>query len=134
MEDVPYLIVNATFRIIDDEHLLERTKAEAEPYRNILTIDDPKRYEEFLLDWDANCSSRYDGYGRAWTHNEGPFTYLEKFDTFWFREWIANSIATRAIVGELEHYKEFGKLPSTYRHVEDYIVISHFDALHRYWD
>jgi hypothetical protein len=132
--DVPYLIVNATFRITEDEHLFERTKAEASEYSSVLTIDDPKRYEEFLLNWDLNINSKYDGYGRAWTSQDPPFYYLEKFQTFWFRQWIADSSVTRAILSEIQHFKEHGKLPSVYRHAEEYIIMSHFHCLDRLWD
>lgn len=132
-QDVPYCIVNATFRITDDEHLWERTKVESEEYRQVLTIKSPEDYEEALKNWDLTFKNGYD-YGRAWTHNESPFVYLEKWDTFWFREWVADSTVTRAIIAELEHFREHGKLPSVYRHAEEYIVISHFHALERYWD
>jgi hypothetical protein len=133
-EDVPYLIVNCCFKITDDEPLFERTKAEAEEYRSVLTIDDPKRYEAFLLNWDTNWSSKYDGYGRAWIHNECPYYYLEKFQTFWFRQWIADSTVTRAILAEIQHYRDHGRLPSVYRHAEEYIIMSHLHCLDRLWD
>ena len=51
-QDVPYCVLNATFRITDDEHLFERTKAECEEYRQDLSIESPEHYEEFLKDWD----------------------------------------------------------------------------------
>jgi hypothetical protein len=132
MREVPFLTVNATFRITDDEHLLERTKADSENYRQTLTIDDPERLESFLLSdvWD----SRYDGYKMAWTHNDPIFVYLEKFDTFWFRQFVADSTVTRAILSEIQHYRDHGTLPSVYRHAEEYIIVSHFACLDRYWD
>ena len=133
-QDVPFLVVNACFRITDDEPLWERTKAECEEYHSVLTIDDPKRYEKWLVNQWGFDQFRYDGYSRAWTHQESPFVYIEKFDTFWFRQWVADSTVTRAIIAELEHYKEHGRLPSVYRHAEEYVVISHFHALERYWD
>ena len=132
LQEVPFLTVNATFRITDDEHLLERTKADSENYRSVLTIDNAGRYESFLLNdvWD----SRYDGFGRAITFNDPVFMYLEKFSTFTFREYVADSPVTRAIIAELQYYKDHGKLPSVYRHAEEYIIISHFACLDRYWD
>lgn len=133
IEDVPYLILNSTFRVTD-EHLFQRTQAEAEEYSSVLTIDDPKRYEEFISNWDLNFSSTYDGYSRAWVRNDAPFVYLEKFQTFWFRQWIADSLVTRAIIHELQHFKEHGRLPSVYRHAEEYIIMSHFHCLDRLWD
>ena len=132
-QDFPYIICNATFRITDDKHLFERTKAECEDYRQVLSIESPELYEKWLEDWDLNFENGYD-YKRVWIHNESPFVYLEKFNTFHFREWIADTAVTRTIIAELEHYKDFGKLPSVYRHAEEYIIISHFHALDRYWD
>ena len=134
IQDVPYLIVNACFKIEDDEHLFERTRAECEDYRSVLTVDDPKKYEEWLLRQDFSFGEKYEGYGRAWTHNDVCFQHIEKYNTFWFREWIADSTVTRSILTELEYYKEHGKLPSVYRHAEEYIVMSHFQCLERYWD
>ena len=133
-QDVPFLAINATFRIEGDEPLFERTKAESEDYRSVLTIDDPERYEPFLLNASGFGQFKYDGLGRAWTHNDPIFVYLEKFGTFWFRQFVADSPVTRAVVAELKHYKEHGALPSVYRHAEEYIIISHFACLDRYWD
>ena len=132
-QDVPFLMVNACFKITDDEHLWERTKAECEEYRKVLSIESPEHYEKWLEDWDLNFEHGYD-YGRTWIHQESPFVYIEKFDVFHFREFVADSTVTRAIIAELEYFKEHGKLSSVYRHAEEYIVISHFHALERYWD
>lgn len=132
-QDVPYVIVNCCFRVTDDDHLWQRTKAECEEYREVLTIESPEHYEEALKNWDLTFKNGYK-YGRAWTLNECPYVYIKKFDTFWFREWIADSPVTRTIIAELEHFKEHGRFGSVYRHVEDYIVISHLHALDRYWD
>lgn len=131
---VPYLIVNACFKIEDDEHLLIRTKADAEDYREVTTIDDIPRYLKHIEEDDFLTSPRYDGFGRAWTYQDPPFYYLEKFNTFWFRQWIADSCVTRAILSELQYYKEHSKLPSVYRHAEEYVIVSHFQCLDRYWD
>ena len=133
-QDVPFLAVNATFRIEDDEPLFERTKAESEDYRSVLTIDDPERYESFLLNACGFEQFKYDGYGRAFIHNDPVFVYLEKFSTFWFREFVADSRVTRAIIAELQYFKQHGKLPSVYRYCEEYIILSHFHCLDRYWD
>ena len=132
-QDVPFLMINACFKIENDKHLFERTKAECEEYRQALSIESPDHYEKWLKDWDLNFESGYD-YGRAWIHQDSPFAYIEKFNTFHFREWIADSTITRAIIAELEHYKEHGKLPSIYRHDESYVVISLLHMLDRLWD
>lgn len=136
----PYLIVNVVFKCARSKDLHEdfawnQAKAWSEDYRQILTIDDPKRYEDWLVSptgW--NWSSKYDGYGKAWTHGDPPWRYIEKFDSFWFREWIADCSVTRAVIAELEHYKEHGTLSSVYRTMESSIILSHLRTLHEYWD
>ena len=133
-QDVPFAIVNICFKITDDEHFFEQTKAEAEEYRSVLTVDDPERYEAFLLNAVGFGQFKYDGYGRAWTHNEPVFTYLEKFQTFWFREWIADTLPTKMMLWELQYYKENGKLPSVYRHTDECIILQHLRSLQGYWD
>ena len=133
----PYLIVNCCFRIDKDEEdfLWQHAKADSEDFRNVVSLDDPERFEAWLVDpngWDF--SSRYDGYKKAWIHNDPQWTYVEKFDTFWFRQWVADCTVTRAIIAELEHYKKHGKLPSVYRTVEGHIILQHLRTLGEYWD
>jgi hypothetical protein len=106
----------------------------AEEYQKVLTIDDPACYEAFTTDWDLNCKTTYPGYSRAWTHQDTPWRYLPKFDSFWFREWIADCTVTRAIISELQFFKDHGKLPSVYRSVEEGIILTHLETLQRYWD
>jgi len=134
--DCPYLIVNCCFRITPDDESFAwaRAKAESEEYTQVLTIDDPKRYEAWITREKWDFFSNYDGYGRAWTHNDAPWYYIEKFDTFWFRGWIADSSVTRAILSELKYYKNHGSLPSVYRSMEDGIILQHLQTLGRYWD
>ncbi len=137
---VPYLIVNCVFRCTrtdnyDTDFLWCQAKGGSEEYQKILTIDDPEKYESWLMSptgW--NFSSKYDGYGRAWTHEDPTWRYIEKFDVFWFREWIADCSVTRAVISELEYYREHGKLPSVYRSVDEGIILSHLRTLHSYWD
>jgi hypothetical protein len=136
----PYLIVNCVFKCARSEDFHEdfawnQAKAWSEEYRQVTTLDDPKTYEEWLMSpkgW--NFSSKYPGWGKAWTYGEPTWQYIEKFDCFWFREWIADCGPTRAIITELEYYKEHGCLPSVYRTVESSIVLSHLRTLHEYWD
>lgn len=136
--DVHYLVVNVVFKCDRDpenyDFIWTQAKADSEDYRQVLTIDDPKRYEAWITDWDLNCRKKYPGYGRAWTHQDCSWQYIEKFDCFWFREWISDCAVTRAIISELEHYKEHGKLPSVYRSVEEGIILTHLRTLQSYWD
>lgn len=134
--DCPYIIVNVVFRITQEEENWSwlRAKSEAEEYQQVLTIDDPERYEKWLMGAGWDFKTKYDGYDRAWTHHDCPWRYIEKFDCFWFREWIADCGPTRAIIQELEYYKQHGKLPSVYRTMESEIVLSHLRTLAHYWD
>lgn len=135
-EDCPYFVCNVVFKIKrDEDYTWERAKAESEEYSRVLTIDDPERYEAWLVSpegWDLD--KRYDGYDKAWINNDPSWRYIEKFDCYWFREWIADSTVTRALVSELEHYYKHGKLPSVYRTIEPEIVLKHLRTLQSYWD
>jgi hypothetical protein len=136
-EVVPYLIVNCTFKVAPESHdgyLWTQAKGDSEEYRQVLTIDDPEKYEEYILNWDFNSKSRYPGYGRAWTHQDPVWGYIEKFDTFWLREWVADCPVTRAIVKDLEHYKTHGMLPTVYRTIDEGIILQHLRTLQQYWD
>jgi hypothetical protein len=131
----PFIILNLVFHVEKDEDTFtwERAKGSAEEYQKVLTIDDPERYESWICDlWDLEKG--YDGYGRAWTHQDRPWQYIEKFNVFWFREWLADCTVTRAIIAELQYFKDHGELPSVYRSVEEGIILTHLESLQRYWD
>jgi hypothetical protein len=135
----PYIIINCVFKCERSEDLHEdftwnQAKAWSEDYTQKLIIDDPERYEAWLMRASWDLKEKYDGYGKAWIHGEPPWRYIEKFDCFWFREWIADCEVTRAVIRELEYYKEHGTLPSVYRTVESSIILSHLRTLHEYWD
>jgi hypothetical protein len=135
--EVPYLIVNCTFKCAEDpenyNYAWNQARAWSEEYRQVLTIDDPKRYEGWIRDhWDL--TERYDGYGRAWTHEDPTWQYIEKFDIFWLREWVADCGVTREIIAELDFYRKHGELPSVYRATDDCIILQHLRTLHSYWD
>ena len=134
-EVVPYLVINCCFTVEPETHdgyLWAQAKGDSEEYRQVLTIDDPEKYEESLLTWDY--ATRYPGYGRAWTHQDPVWQYIEKFDTFWLREWVADCPVTRAIVKDLEHYKTHGMLPTVYRTIDEGIILQHLRTLQSYWD
>lgn len=133
--EVPYLIVNCCFRVTpdyEDGYLWAQAKGDSEDYRQVLTIDDPEKYEASLLSW--NFKTRYPGYGRAWTHQDPVWQYIGKFNTFHFREWIADCPVTRAIIADLRYYKEHGKLPTVYRTIDEAIILQHLRTLQSYWD
>jgi len=139
--NTPYCIINAVFRCertnnYDTDFAWCQAKAESEEYSNTLTIDDPERYESWQMSPDGwEFSSRYDGYGKAWTHRDPAWRYIPKFDVFWFRSWSCDSPVTRAIIRELEYFKEHGRLPSVYRAVDSCIVMNHLRTLgETYWD
>ena len=137
---VPYAIVNCTWKFLpsEEEHDIQMKNmaiAEAEDYRSILTLDDPKRYEHWIAtECDFSLEKRYDGWGKRWTHNDLVWTYFEKFDTFQFFEFIAWTTATKAILNELFYYKSTGEFMDLYRCTPDSVVLHHIRALSTYWD
>jgi hypothetical protein len=137
--NVKYLIINCVFKCnrVDDpgeDFAWWTAKGESEEFTKVLTIDDPEHYENWICNqWGLN-QFRYK-YGRAWIHNDPPWRYIEKFDVFWFRSWSSDSPVTRAIIHELEFFKEHGRLPSVYRAVDSCIVMNHLRTLgETYWD
>jgi hypothetical protein len=100
-----------------------------------LTLDDPQRYEKWIAtECDFSLEKRYDGWSKGWTPNDPVWTYLEKFDTFHFREFIAWTTATKAILNELFYYKSTGEFLDLYRCTPDSTVLHHIRALSTYWD
>jgi hypothetical protein len=136
--NIPFLWVNITFKIDkkdeDDTHLWERTKAESEEYIKTFTIDDPVKYIEWVMNTDFEVEQSYPGFGRAWTLNDNKWNYIEKFDTFHFRDCIAYSSVTLEILDEILYYKENGKLKNIYRHTDESVVLTHIRTLSSYWD
>jgi len=133
-EKVPYVIVNCTFRITGDEYFHNEAKAEAESYQQTLTVDDPKRYEDWTMSESWNIEDGYDGFGKAWIMKDPVWQYIEKFDTFWFREWVSDTPVTRAILNELDYYRFFGRMPTVIRGTDEGAVLRHLRALDSYWD
>lgn len=60
--------------------------------------------------------------------------HIEKFDTFWFRGYCAASPITLECLRELSFYKEYGRLPSTYRHADCVVAYQHLKTLGSYYD
>jgi len=70
----------------------------------------------------------------TWTYADPFLVYLEKFDTFWYRDYIADCAVTRAVLSELSHFKDTQSLKDTYRFTEGSIILRHIETLHKYWD
>lgn len=135
--DVKYLIVNCCFKIDQNQEdgwpLWHQAKGESEEYTKNLSIDDPEEYEKWLFT-ERNWLKKYPGHSHVWVHQDQTWQYIEKFDTFVFREWIADSPITRAIIAELQFYKNHGKLPTVYRGTDESTVLRHLRTLNNYWD
>lgn len=131
-QEVPYIIFNCTFRVTDDPLFKDQAVGEASDYCRNLAVDDPKRYEDWIEnDWSMKG---YDGFRNVWTLQDKTWEYLEKFDTFWLREWIADCSVTRAIIEEIAYFKENGKLPTVYRGTDEGTILRHLRTLDTYWD
>jgi len=135
---VPYIIANICWRVEpggdDDEGTHEIFLSATEDYHKVLTVDDPKLFDDYLVSDAGFGLFNYPGLEHRYTFNDQKWRYIEKFGTFWLREWIVDSPVTRAILKELEVYKRTGKLESVYRATDSHILYNHFDSLQRYWD
>ena len=135
---VPYLIVNVTWRVApggdDDEGTHNIFHSATEEYHEVLTVDDPEQWEEYLADCNGFDLFQYPGLERRYTLNDKKWRYIEKFDVFWLREWIVDSPVTRAILKELEVFQKTGKLPSVYRGTDSHIIYSYLTILNQLWD
>lgn len=137
--EVPYLIANICWKVTpdgdDDIYTLKSFLSATEDYAVVPTIDDPAKFVEHIA---SNCGfdifKTYPGIEKRSIFNEKKWHYLEKFETFWAREWVADCLVTRAVLQELEIYQKLGKFPSVYRGVDSHIIYQHIDTLQRYWD
>ena len=71
---------------------------------------------------------------RVWTLDDPLWHYIEKFDCFHFREWVADCPVTRAALQELRLYQIEGSSGSVYRTTEEEIVLKHMETISSYWD
>ena len=135
---VPYIIANVCWKVDtygdDDINTHKYYLGATEDYSKVLTVDDPDRYDEFLMSNSGLNLLKYPGLERRYTLNDKKWHYLEKFDTFWLREWIADCTVTRAVLKELEVFQKTGKLESVYRSVDSHIIYQHLSLLNQYWD
>ena len=120
---VPYIDVNCTFKVEDDGY----------GFKDIVLSDS----REYFFDRCAADSLRdlkKCQWRGAYTFREKYWHYLEKFDTFWFKDCVADCYITRNCLMELEFYKSVGRLPTVYRHMSYSIVLRHLKTLSNYWD
>lgn len=135
---IPYLIVNLTFKVDQvDPHVFESFKFQTEEYQKVINIGSPEEDENRLLgtidtpliDWN-----KLPPLPMVWTYKDTYFQYIEKFDTFHFREYISDCTVTRAIIRDLRFFQEFGNFPDLYRGVDEHIFLQHVITLFNYWD
>ena len=135
---VPYIIANICWKVTpdgdDDIYTHKSFLSATEDYNQVPTLDDPVKFDEFIESNLGLGNFRYPGMEGRYIFNEKKWHYLEKFGTFWSREWVADCLVTRAVLRELEIYQKLGKFPSVYRGVDSHIIYQHIDTLQRYWD
>lgn len=136
---VPYIRVNCTFKVkVTDPHsesfhsmLVDQSRE----YTQELTIDDPEKYERWFMEEGFEGFDKvYDGFGEAWFCQDPKWKYLEKFDTFQFRDAVSDNPATRFILNELSTYKRTSELICQYRCSNHGVIVRHLKALSTYWD
>jgi len=135
---VPYLIANICWRVEpggdDDEGTHGIFLSATEEYHRVLTVDDPERFDEYLMSDAGFGMFQYPGLQHQYTFKDVKWRYIEKFSTFWLREWIVDSPVTRAILKELEVFQKTGRLPSVYRGTDSHIIYSYLSILNQLWD
>ena len=137
---VPYLIANICWKVTpdgddDDIYTHKSFLSATENYSEVPTIDNPARFEAFVESKGVfDVFRNYPGIEKRSIFNDKKWHYLEKFDTFWMREWIADCAVTRSILKELEVFQKTGKLESVYRGVDSHILYLHLSTLNQYWD
>lgn len=149
---VPYLVVNCVFRC-EPGYYKDKAMARSQDYRQVLVTGSPEeeearfkdQYEKqfvnfgqnddttFLADW-ANWANSQPEKQRVWTYDDPLWHYLEKFNVFHFREWVADCPVTRAALQELRLYQIDGNTGSVYRSTEEEIVLKHLETVSSYWD
>lgn len=110
-------------------------------------LEDPQNseYSDFDLGYDdedcAPVGYIHAFHGRqnakpkfTWTYADPHLVYLEKFDTFWYRDYISDCAVTRAALAEISYYRDNQKLRDTYRFTDGSILYNHIATLNGYWD
>jgi hypothetical protein len=131
--DIPYIICNITFKVDKgaDSFTWDRYIRESGYYCKMMVVEDEKEYDRYLNGEIGNTG----GNMRIKSVVKDPlFNYLEKFETFHFRGYIADCTVTNAVLDELQYYNELGRFPSTYRHNDGSIFLRHIKTLDEFWD
>ena len=149
---VPFLIVNCVFRC-DPGYYKDKAMGRARDYKKVIVTGSPEeeemafkaQYEEqmiakdsdeeldFLADW-VNRANREPPKPQVWTYDDPLWHHIEKFNVFWFREWVADCTVTRAALQELRLYQTEGSVRSVYRTTDEEIVLKHLETVQSYWD
>jgi hypothetical protein len=149
---VPYMIVNCVFRC-DPGYFKDKALGRSRDYKQVIQTGTPEEEEasfqaqmeehmiareseegfDALADW-VNRANREPQKPMVWTYDDPLWHHIEKFDVFWFREWVADSPVTRAALQELRLYQIDGSTGSVYRSAEEEIVLKHLETLNSYWD
>jgi hypothetical protein len=149
---VPYLIVNCVFRC-DPGYYRDRAMGRAQDYRLVTVTGSPEEEErafqaqmeeamvkeaseegyDMLADW-INRANNQPTPKRVWTYDDPLWHHIEKFNVFWFREWVADCSVTRAALQELRLYQTEGSVRSVYRTTDEEIVLKHLETIQSYWD
>lgn len=131
--EIPYIHVNITFRVDKgaDSFTWDRYIRESGFYCKAMVVESEEEYDRYLNGEVENT----DGNMCIKSVLKDPlFDYLEKFETFHFRSYIADCTVTNAVLNELSYYNELGRFPSVYRHTDGSIFLRHIKTLSEYWD
>ena len=149
---VPYLLVNCVFRC-DPGYYRDKALNRAQEYKQVTVTGSPEEEEaafqaqlqEAMVKEDSeegydmladfiNQANNQPQPKRVWTYDDPLWHHIEKFNVFWFREWVADCTVTRAALQELRLYQTEGSVRSPYRTTDEEIVLKHLETLQSYWD
>lgn len=124
--DIPYLVVNITWELPLYSPYRKRFIRDSKDIALWQAVKNPESYENPWLHPPE--------YSEAWVPQDEKWEYLQKFDAFWFRQYVSDCTVVRSILGELKYYKQNGRFPGTYRYPDESILHRHLSSLDSYWD
>lgn len=121
--EFPWLLVNCVFKLDDNEDHPYRQRALGES-------------QHFTINMAADTPEQLDRgkFKKMWVLSDPEWSYVEKFDVFWFRQRVSDCSVTRSCLQELRYFEEHGYFPSFYRHVSEGVFLRHLRCLGSYWD